>query len=172
VLLLTGWLFWLYDDLMTVPPCEHCGQPWAHGFGDPPVRRGVGKVIVLAVLGGIAAYLLLIVAAAYLFAGLTRPTGTVIFRHVVAGPLRPRLQACELFYKWEGTHDPNVLNRAVADAHSPRVPLQSQLRLRTDLGGLRSSTRNATYAHSPTTISFEHAVQADCAPIVAAYHHV
>jgi hypothetical protein len=56
---------------MTVPPCDHRGQLWAHGFGGPPPKRGVGKVIVLAVLGGVAAQILFIVVAAYVYAGLS-----------------------------------------------------------------------------------------------------
>jgi hypothetical protein len=56
---------------MTVPPCDHRGQLWARGFGGPPPKRGVGKVIVLAVLGGVAAQILFIVVAAYVYAGLS-----------------------------------------------------------------------------------------------------
>jgi len=159
---------------MTVPPCDHCGQPWAHGFDGPPVKRAVGKVIVLAVLGGVAAQILVMVLAAYVYAGLSRHSSTVISLGLPAGPLRPALQACALFDRWEATAGSNnLLNRAVADAHSRRVPWQLKTRLRTDLGGLRSGIREATYAHSvTTTVNYEYAIQADCAPIMAAYHHV
>jgi len=55
--------------------------------------------------------------------------------------------------------------------HSPRVPWQSKVRLRTDLGGLLSSVREQRYPNSPTTTShYAHAVQADCAPVMAGYH--
>jgi hypothetical protein len=75
------------------------------------------------------------------------------------------VQACELFYAWEKTHNPSLLNRAVADAYSSRVPWQVAPRFRTDLSGLRNSTRKS--AHSPTAISFEHAVQDTCKQIKA-----
>lgn len=92
---------------MTVPPCDHCGQPWAHRVDGTPVKRGTGKAIVLAILGGVAAQILFIVAVALVLAGLTRPPNTiggiphrsVAIRHLPAGSLRPRLQACELFDK-------------------------------------------------------------------------
>jgi len=137
------------------------------------VKRNIRKVIVLAVLGGLAAQIPFMVFAAYVFVGLTRPIMMASSGGAIpAGSLRPRLQACELFSKWERTHDPNLLNRAVADAHSPRVPWPSKLPLRTYLGGLRSWTQNATSAHSPTAIGLEHAVQAECAPVIADYRHV
>src|SRR6266487_2543984 len=112
---------------MTMLPCEHCVQPWAHALDErcpcPPRRSAMGPA---------------------------------------AGPLQPRLQACMMFYRWEGTHNTNFLNQAVADARSPRIPWQSKLRFRTDLSGLRNSTREANYAHSSTTINYEHAIQDDC----------
>jgi len=49
---------------MTVPPCDHCGQPWAHRFEGAPVKRNIRKVIVLAVLGGLAAQIPFLVFAA------------------------------------------------------------------------------------------------------------
>jgi hypothetical protein len=58
-----------------------------------------------------------------------------------------------MFYRWEETHNANFLNQAVADAHSPRVPRQSKVRFRTELSGLRSSTWEANYPHSTTTIN-------------------
>jgi hypothetical protein len=159
-----------------MPPCDHCRQPWAHGLDGPPVKRDVGKVIVLAVLGGVAAQILFIVLAAYVYVGLSRQSSTVLtYARLPAGPLRPAFQACALFDRWEATTgaNTNLLNRAVADAHSPRVPRQSKLHLRTDLSGLRNGIREATYAHSLTTaVNYEHAVRADCAPIMAANHHV
>jgi hypothetical protein len=58
-----------------------------------------------------------------------------------------------------------LLNQAVADAYSSRVPWQFAPRFRADLSGLRSWTRKG--AHSPTAISFEHAVQDNCKQIKA-----
>jgi hypothetical protein len=70
-----------------------------------------------------------------------------------------------------GTGKLIVLDRVVADAHSSRVPWQSKVRFRTDLGGLVSSVREERYPNSPATTShYAHAVQADCAPIMAGYH--
>ncbi len=92
-------------------------------------------VVALAVSGGVAVQVLF----------------------VVAGPVQPRAKACELFYAWEKTHNPSLLNRAVADAGSSRVPWKFKRHFRTDLNGLRSWTRQG--AHSPRAISFEHAVQ-------------
>ena len=82
-----------------------------------------------------------------------------------AGPVQPRVQACELFYAWEKTHKPSLLDRAVADAYSSRVPWPFAPRFRADLSGLRNSTRKS--AHSPAAISFEHAVQDNCKQIKA-----
>jgi hypothetical protein len=73
--------------------------------------------------------------------------------------------ACELFYACGKTHNASLLNRAVADAYSSRVPWQFAPRFRTDLSGLRNSTRKS--AHSPTAISFERAVQDNCNQIKA-----
>ncbi len=159
---------------MTKPPCDHCEQPWAHGSDGPSVKRDVGKVIVLAVLGGVVAQIVFIVLAAYVFV-LSRQPETTIIRGLPAGPLRPAFQACASFSRWEATAGSNtdLLNRAVADADSPRVPRPFKMRLRTDLSDLRTGIREATFAHSlTTTVNYEHAVQADCAPIMAAYHHV
>jgi len=148
---------------MTVPPCDHCGQLWAHRFDGPPAKRNIGTVIALAVLGGLAVQIPFIVLAAYVYAGLTTHMMMVTQGGIPAGSLRPRLQACELFSKWERTHDPNLLNRAAADARSPRVQWQLEPRFRADLVGLRNSIRRETYVHSPATIShYEHAVQDYC----------
>ena len=163
---------------MTVPPCDHCGQPWAHRFEGAPVKRNIRKVIVLAVLGGLAAQIPFIVFAAYVYVGLTRPIMMASSGGAIpAGPLRPALQACTLFDRWEATagSNTNLLNRAVADAHSPRVPFARQLktRLKADLGGLRSEIRQASYTHSRMkTVSYEQAIQAECAPFIADYRHV
>jgi len=168
---------------MTVPPCDHCRQPWAHGLDGPPVKRGTGKVIVLAILGGVAAQILFIVAAALVLAWLTPPTiiggiphSAVAMRPLPTGSLRPRLQACELFHKWQRTHDASLLKQAVVDAQSPRVPLSpafpwpTKAQFRTDFSGLLRSTQGARFARSRMAISFEHRVQADCAPDVASRH--
>ena len=134
-----------------------------HRFDGPPAKRNIGKVIALAVLGGLAAQIPFIVVTAYVYAGLTTHMMVVAQGGNRAGSLMPRLRACELFYKWERTHDPNLLNRAVADARISRVPWQSKLPFRTSLGGLRRWTQAATSAHSPATIDhYEHAVQDDC----------
>jgi hypothetical protein len=143
------------------PTCR-CGQLWeAHRCPRPP-RRSLWK---LGVLGGVAG-LILTVAAGLVVAALLRPaevsTSGFTAGHLPAGPVQPRLQACMMFYRWEGTQNTNYLNQAVADAHSPRVPRQSKLRFMTDLSGLRSSTRQAIYARSPTIINYEHAIQTDC----------
>jgi hypothetical protein len=121
------------------------------------------------VLGGLTGLLLNVVAAIVL-AGLLRPA-PVITSFRLAGPVQPMLQACMMFYRWEGTHNPNFLNQAVADAYSPRVPWQSKLRFRTELSGLRSSTREANYAHSSTTSTYyEHAIQDDCMQLTTGFN--
>jgi hypothetical protein len=153
------------------PPCCRCGQPWeAHGC--PRQSRGTGKIVVLAFLGGVATLVVFLLLAAYLFAGLTRPSMVigVPLRPAPQGPLAPRLAACELFNKWEKTHDMNLLNRAVADAYSPRVPWPVKLKFSTEMSGLRSAARNMRYPQRLTILNnYEHAVQADCAPIMASY---
>jgi len=120
-------------------------------------------VVALAVSGGVAVQVLFVVAIVFA-AGLINSPRTVTMgpppRYVVAGPVQPRVQACELFYAWEKTHNPSLLNRAVADAGSSRVPWKFKRHFRTDLNGLRSWTRQG--AHSPRAISFEHAVQDNC----------
>jgi hypothetical protein len=162
-----------------VPPCDHCDQPWAHS--ELPAKRGVGKVIVLAVLGGMVAQILFIVLAAHVF---SRPIqhrslgGPVVMRGHPAGPMRPALLACTLFERWEadGHSNPKLLNRAIDYAHASRVNSLLKSRLPTDLSGLRDGVREATIAHSRMTAAsyehaLEHAVQADCAPTLAAWHH-
>jgi hypothetical protein len=161
---------------MTNSPCDHCGQPWAHGFEGPPVRRHTGRVIVLAVLGGVA-QALLIVLAAYLSLGLnvSRPVFTVISVGPDAAPLRPALQACTSFDRWRASANssPSLLNRAVGDANSPRVPWRLKSRLRADLSGLRREVQQGAFAHSRVkTDSYVHAIQADCAPTLAAWRHL
>src|SRR5215472_17293814 len=101
-----------------------------HRFDGPPAKRNIGKVIAMAVLGGLAAQIPFIVVTAYVYAGLTTHMMVVTQGGNRAGSLMPRLRACELFYKWERTHDPNLLNRAVADARISRVPWQSKLPFR------------------------------------------
>ena len=139
-----------------------CGHPWeVHELRCPgPKHRGAGRVVALALAGGVAVQVLFV--AAVFAAGVISPPpltlgGPVLYH---AGPVQPRVQACELFYAWEKTHNPGLLNRAVDDAHSWRVPWQFKPRFRTDLTGLRNSTRRS--AHSPKAISFEHAVQSEC----------
>ena len=145
-------------------PCT-CGKPWEdHELRCPRQKRqGVGRVVALAVSGGVAVQVLFVVAIVFA-AGLINSPRTVTMgpppRYVVAGPVQPRVQACELFYAWEKTHNPSLLNRAVADAGSSRVPWKFKRHFRTDLNGLRSWTRQG--AHSPRAISFEHAVQDNC----------
>jgi len=121
-------------------------------------------VIALAVAGGIALQVLFIVALVVV-SGLMHPPPARFSTVPLAGPVQPRVQACELFYAWGKTHNASLLNRAVADAYSSRVPWQFAPRFRTDLSGLRNSTRKS--AHSPTAISFEHAVQDNCKQIKA-----
>ena len=160
---------------MTMPPCDHCGRPWAHGFDGPPVKRDVGKVIVIAVLGGVVAQIMFIVLAGYVYVSLSHQSSTaIISAGPPPGPTRPVLQACTLFDRWEAKagSSTNLLNQAVADAYSPRVPWRLKRRLTNDLSGLRSGIREATYAHSRmTTASYEHAIQADCAPTLATWRH-
>src|SRR5215813_13507789 len=145
-------------------PCA-CGQPWeAHELRcQRQKRQGVGRVVALAVAGGVAVQVLFVVAivfAAGLISPPLRSIGLPGHRYVVAGPVQPRVQACELFYAWEKTHNPSLLNRAVADAHSSRVPWQVKPRFISVLSGLRRWTWEG--AHSPRAISFEHAVQVVC----------
>jgi len=70
------------------------------------------------------------------------------------------VRACEEFYAWQGTHNPTLLNQAVADAYGWRVPWQFAPHFRADLTGLRDSVRKS--AHSRAAIRFEHAVQHHC----------
>jgi hypothetical protein len=125
-------------------------------------------VVALAVAGGIALQMLFFVA---LFAsvGMARPTiGSIpTVTHVAppADPVRPRVQACELFYAWEKTHNLSLLNHAVTDSYSSRVPRLFRTNFRADLTSLRGST--LMNAHSPLTIRFKHAVQDNCKQIKA-----
>jgi hypothetical protein len=118
-------------------------------------------VVALAVAGGIALQVLFIVAL-FAAAGLVRPGTSAVVLGVprATGPVQPRVQACELFYAWKKTHNPSLLNQAVADSYSSRVPWQFAAHFRSDLTGLRDSVRKS--AHSPTVISLEHAVQHHC----------
>jgi len=124
-------------------------------------------VVALAVAGGIALQILFVVMLVFA-AGLTssRIISTAAISPPTAGPVQPRVQACELFYAWEKTHNPALLNQAVADAHSSRVPWQFKPRFISVFSGLRSWTREG--AHSPRAISFEHAVQGVCKQQVTA----
>src|SRR6266705_2132571 len=116
-------------------PCT-CGKPWEdHELRCPRQKRqGVGRVVALAVSGGVAVQVLFVVAIVFA-AGLINSPRTVTMgpppRYVVAGPVQPRVQACELFYAWEKTHNPSLLNRAVADAGSSRVPWKFKRHFRT-----------------------------------------
>jgi len=92
--------------------------------------------------------------------------------------MRPALRACTLFQRWDasGRSNTKLLDHAIADAHASRVNILLKSRLPTDLSGLRNGLPEATFAHSRmTAVSYEHAVehavQADCAPILAAWHH-
>jgi len=158
-----------YELRMTMLPaaapswCPNCGQPWeAHWRCPPPRKRGTGKLIVLAVLVGVVLLVESVALAAYLDGALTRHQhfSTAIRSRVNVGPVQPRVQACELFYAWEKTRNPSLLNRAVADAHSSRVPLQFKPRFISVFSGLRRWTWEG--AHSPKAISSEHAVQVVC----------
>src|SRR5262249_68219 len=123
--------------------------------------------VALAVAGGIILQILFLVVAALVVVDLTRPSISIAgITRAPAGPVQPRVQACELFYAWEKTHNPSLLNRAVADAHSSRVPWQFKPRFISVFSGLRSWTRKG--AHSPRAISFEHAVQGVCKQQVTA----
>jgi hypothetical protein len=151
-------------NVMTWLPSAQCdcGQPWgAHQLRCPrPKHRGVGKVIALAVAGGVALQVLFIFGV-FIAAGPTRPP--TIQRFSIAhpsGPVQPRIRACEEFYAWKRTRNPNLLNDAVADAHGSRVPSRFAPQFRADLTGLRDSARKN--AHSPAAMSFEHAVQHHC----------
>jgi hypothetical protein len=145
-----------------------CGQPWeAHELRCPrPKHRGVGKVIALAVAGGLLLQVVFVAALVVVVAGIPRPTSTPLRFHALrlptasAGPVQPRMRACELFYAWKKTHRASLLNEAVADAHSSQIPWKFAPRFRTDMTGLRDSVRKSV--HSPTVISFEHAVQHHC----------
>jgi hypothetical protein len=82
-----------------------CGQPWeAHELRCPrPKHQGVGRVIALAVAGGVVLQVLFVVALVIVTAGLTRPTTTFGVLHVApTGPIQPRVHACEEFYAWQG----------------------------------------------------------------------
>jgi hypothetical protein len=121
-------------------------------------------VVGLALAGGVAVQVLFVVAVVFA-AGLARRQHHLRFHPLriaiaTAGPVQPRVRACELFYAWKKTHKPSLLNEAVADAHSSRIPWQFAPRFRTDMTGLRDSVRES--AHSRTAISFEHAVQHHC----------
>src|SRR5215470_3509547 len=103
---------------MTVPPCDHCDQPWAHS--ELPAKRGVGKVIVLAVLGGVVAQILFIVLASHIYPRPSQPHrigGAVVVRGHYSGPMRPVLRACTLFKRWEanGRSNARLLDQAIAD---------------------------------------------------------
>jgi hypothetical protein len=66
-----------------------CGQPWeAHELRCPRQKhQGVGRVVALAVAGGIIVQILFLLVAALVVAGLTRPST------VLAGPLTLSPQA-------------------------------------------------------------------------------
>ncbi len=151
-------------NVMTRVPSASCacGQPWeAHELRCPrQKRRGVGRVIALAIAGGVAAQVLFVVAIVFAAGLLSRPPtiGGPFLYH--AGPVRPAVQACELFYAWEKTHNPSLLNRAADDAHSWRVPWHFKPRFISVFNGLHRWARKG--ANSPMAISFEHAVQVVC----------
>ncbi len=154
---------------MAMPPAAEtqrcrCGQPReAHELRCPrPKHQGVGRVIALAVAGGIVLQVLFVFAL-FVVVGLVHPVERIsVVPQPPAGPVQPALQACMMFYSWEGTHNTKFLNQAVADAHSHRVPWQFRPRFSTDLSRLRSSTREANYAHSSGTTYYEHAIEDDC----------
>ena len=157
---------------MAMPPAAQtprcaCSQPWeAHELRCPrPKHQGVGRVIALAVAGGLVLQLLFVVGLVFATGLMHYRTAVAVrhFRSLPAGPVQPRVQACELFYAWEKTHKPSLLDRAVADAYSSRVPWPFASHFRADLSGLRNSTRRS--ARSPTAIGFEHAVQDNCKQI-------
>lgn len=130
------------------------------------------------VLGGLAGLIAFVVAAVVL-AGFFRPA--IVISHSIvampASPLRPKVQACELFYRWEVTHQTNLLNLAVADARSSRGPWQSKVHLVTEFSGLRSWIRWAAEKHAYSSwapnipgeslVNREHAIQGDCIKIGA-----
>ena len=101
---------------MAMPPGAQtagcpCSQPWeAHELRCPrPKHQRVGRAIALAVAGGFVLQLLFVVALVFA-TGLMRPSTIGAVRHfhsLPAGPVQPRVQACELFYAWEKTHKPS-----------------------------------------------------------------
>jgi hypothetical protein len=90
-----------------------CGQPWeAHELRCPrPKDRGTGRVIALAVAGGVVLQVLFVVAL-FGVAGQRSPAIITGLSRVppTAGPLQPRVHACELFYAWKKTHNLSLLN--------------------------------------------------------------
>jgi hypothetical protein len=83
-----------------------CGRPWeAHELRCPrPKRKRVGRVIALAVAGGLVLQVLFVVALAVVVAGLTAYHHRVPPLRIAiatAGPVQPRVRACELFYAWK-----------------------------------------------------------------------
>jgi hypothetical protein len=83
-----------------------------------------------------------------------------------------------LFKLWEagGRSNPKLLDQAIDYAHASRVNSLLKSRFPTDLSGLRDGVREAPFAHSRMTAAsyehaVEHAVQADCAPTLAAWRH-
>jgi hypothetical protein len=147
-----------------------CGQPWeAHELRCPrPKRKGVGSVIALAVAAGLILQVLF-VALAVVVARLTRPSTNLGFHPLriaiaTAGPVQPRMRACELFYAWKKTHKPSLLNEAVADAHSSH-PRQFAPRFRTDMTGLRNSVREGAHSRRPSASSTPSSTTASCSRV-------
>jgi hypothetical protein len=128
-----------------------------------PKHRGVGRVVGLALAGGVAVQVLFAVAVVFA-AGFISPPPTIlrgaVLYHAGPGPATSsglRTVLCVGKDPQPKSAEPGgrrraQLARSVAGGFKPRF--------RTDMTGLRNSTRKS--ADSPKAISFEHAVRNEC----------
>jgi len=128
---------------------------------------------VLSVLVAVVLLIESVLLAAYVEAAFMRPDrrslGGPIIRHEVDGPIAPMLLACRLFYQWKASHEPSLLQEALAAAYSPRVPEGISSRFRGELGGLSNWNRMATSLNAPKVERREDATQKICGPLVARF---
>jgi hypothetical protein len=154
--------------------CPACGQPWEAHWRCPPRKRRTGKLAVLAVLVALVLLIESVAFAVFIDGAFVRSNHMSIGVHVIRGheadgPIAPMLLACRQFNQWKASHEPGLLQEALAAAYSPRVPEGISSRFRGELGGLANWNRVASSLNAPKVERREEAVEKICGPLVARF---
>jgi hypothetical protein len=147
----------------------------------PPQNRGAGRLVALAVAGGVAALILFVVGVAVLMGRLLQPAVITGWTTPDGGRLHdPAQEACVMFQRWAPTAgynghisktlpgDVRLLRRAIAEVDRSRlVRPQSRQRLvlSTDLKVLLHRVQEDTSPSDFIALAYEQSIGNDCALI-------